>query len=102
MHFKGNWRNAELPCSADIRSKLDKSSTAIVLNIAEGNGRFTGIDHAKFLRIAYKSTVQTASLIDLATLSISADVSRVQEGREMLWRIAAMLISLSKAITKDS
>ena len=27
----------EFSCSADLRSKLDKSTTAIVLNIAEGN-----------------------------------------------------------------
>ena len=31
-------------CSADLRRKLDKSTTSIVLNIAEGNGRFTGAD----------------------------------------------------------
>jgi len=29
----------EFSCSADLLSKLDKSTTGIVLNIAEGNGR---------------------------------------------------------------
>ena len=91
----------EFACSADLRSKLDKSSTAIVLNIAEGNGRFSGTDQAKFLGIAYKATVQSASLVDLATVSISAESERVMEGREMLRRIAAMLTSLSKVAAQN-
>ncbi len=86
----------EFSCSADLLSKLDNSTTAIALNIAEGNGRFTGTDQAKLLGIAYKATVQSASLLDLATVSGSVDVSRVEEGRVLLRRIAAMLTSLSK------
>ncbi len=89
-------------CSADLLSKLDKATTAIVLNIAEGSGRFTGTDQAKFFGIAYKSTVQSATLVDLATANGSADVSRVEEGRELLRRIAAMLTSLSKVAGNHS
>lgn len=89
-------------CSADLRSKLDKSTTAIALNIAEGTGRFTGTDQAKFFGIAYKATVQSASLVDLATVNGSADASRVEEGRELLRRIAAMLTALSKVAAHDS
>ena len=88
--------NTEFSCSADLLFKLDKSTTAIALNIAEGNGRFTGTDQAKFFGIAYKSTVQSASLVDLATANGSEDTIRVEEGRELLRRIAAMLTSLSK------
>ncbi len=93
---------AEFTCSADLLYKLDKATTAIVLNIAEGNGRFTGTDQAKFFGTAYKSTVQSASLMDLATANGSADVSRLEEGRELLRRIAAMLTSLSKVAAHDS
>ena len=91
-----------LSCSADLQSRLDRSSTAVVLNIAEGNGRFSGVDHAKFLGIAYRATVQSASLVDLATVNISGPAARVQEGRDMLRRIAAMLASLSKAATQNT
>lgn len=94
--------NTEFTCSADLLTKLDKATTAIVLNIAEGNGRFTGTDQSKFFAIAYKSTVQSASLVDLAAFNGSSDVSRVEEGRELLRRIAAMLTSLSKVVAHDS
>jgi len=87
---------AEFSCSADLLSKLDKATTAIPLNIAEGTGRFSGTDQAKFFGIAYKATVQSAALVDLAVASASAEPSRVEEGRTLLRRIAAMLTSLSK------
>jgi hypothetical protein len=53
-------------CSADLRTKLDKSTTAIVLNIAEGNGRFTGKDQVSFYSTAYKATLHSVSLVDVA------------------------------------
>lgn len=83
-------------CSADLRTKLDKSTTSIVLNIAEGNGRFTGADQVKFYETAYKATIQSASLIDIATANGAADPLRVELGRELLRRMAAMLTALSK------
>lgn len=89
-------------CSADLFSKLDTSTTAIVLNLAEGNGRFSGADPAKFLGIAYKTTVQSAALVDLATAKCSAEPSQVEDGRDMLRRIAAMLTSLSKVASHDT
>jgi len=89
-------------CTSDVQSKLDKSSTAVVLNIAEGNGRFSGTDQARFLAIAKKSTVQSASLIDLATADISSTFVHPLEGRELLQRIATMLTALSKRVTQDT
>ena len=74
-----------------------------VLNTAEGNGRFSGTDQVKFLGIAYKATVQSASLVDLvAADGCSAAPSLVEEGRDLLRRIAAMLRSLSKAVGDDT
>ena len=92
---------AVFSCSADLRTKLDKSTTSIVLNIAEGNGRFTGTDQAKFYETAYKATVQSASLVDLAASNGVAVVSRVEQGREVLRRIAAMLTALSKVAAHE-
>lgn len=93
---------AEFSCSTDLLSKLDKSTTAIPLNIAEGTGRFSGADQAKFFGITYKATVQSAALVDLATANSSAKPSCVEEGRTLLRRIAAMLTSLSKVAVHDA
>ena len=92
----------KLSCSTDILEKLDKSSTSIILNIAEGNGRFSEADHVKFLRIAYKATIQSASLVDVAIASRSSAGDHMQEGMDMLRQIAAMLTSLAKAVSKNT
>jgi four helix bundle protein len=92
----------DFSCSADLRSKLGKSSTSIVLNIAEGNGRFSEADQAKFLGVAYRSAVQSSSLMDLATSEVPFAPDRTEEGQKMLRRIAAMLTSLSKASLQDT
>jgi four helix bundle protein len=89
----------EFSCSTDLRTKLDKSTTSIVLNIAEGSGRFTGPDQAKFYGIAYKATIQSAALLDLATINDPGGASPSEDGRELLRRTAAMLTALSKTST---
>lgn len=88
-------------CSADLCSKLDKSTTSIVLNIAEGNGRFTGADQSKFYETAYKSTIQSASLLDLVCGNSRSEIASLEEGRELLRRVAAMLTTLSKAVAHE-
>lgn len=98
----GERMRVEFTCSADLLSKLDKTTTAIPLNIAEGTGRFSGTDQAKFFGIAYKAAVQSSALVDLAALSASVDSSHVDEGRELLRRIAAMLTSLSKVASDEN
>lgn len=104
LRFVGwvEYRSPKLSCSTDVLAKLDKSSTVIILNIAEGNGRFSGADHVKFLRIAYKATIQSASLVDVAIAGRSFAGDPMQEGLEMLRQIAAMLTSLAKAVSKDT
>jgi len=54
---------AKFSCSADLRLKLDKSTTAIALNIAEGNGRFTGADQRPWhpVRAAYPARLASGS-----------------------------------------
>jgi four helix bundle protein len=87
---------------ADLVSRLDKTTTSIVLNTAEGNGRFTEADHAKFLNIAYKSTLQSLTLVDLVEISGFAGPERLQEGRQLLREIAAMLTALVKVVRIDT
>ncbi len=69
--------------------------------IAEGNGRFTGTDQARFYDTAYKATIQSAGLIDFATTNDIAVPSRIEQARELIRHIAAMLTGLSKSATPN-
>jgi four helix bundle protein len=88
-------------CSADLCSKLDKSTTSIVLNIAEGNGRFTGADQSRFYQTAYKATILSSALLELAGSHGREKDACISEGREFLRRVAAMLTALSRAVTLE-
>ena len=44
---------------------VDKSATSVVLNVAEGNGRYSELDHRRFLEIAAASAVKAAAYLDL-------------------------------------
>ena len=91
--------SSNMTCSANLLSKLDKSSTSIILNIAEGNGRFSGADHVKFMRIAFKATIQSASLLDLCGSRRLTNDDPMSEGLALLHHIAAMLTSLAKVVS---
>jgi four helix bundle protein len=43
---------------AAAKDQLDRASTSIPLNIAEGNGKFSGKDRARFLEIARGSALE--------------------------------------------
>ena len=45
--------------------QIDEAGTSVVLNIAEGNGRFAELDHHRFLQIAETASVKAAVYLDL-------------------------------------
>jgi len=61
-----------------------------------GSVKGGGQDQATFYETAFKATIQSVSLVDLATAGGVADGARTEAGRELLRRIAAMLTALSK------
>src|SRR5215470_19794090 len=50
---------------AGLRDQLDRASVSIVLNIAEGAGRFSPADKARFYGIARGSATECAAIVDL-------------------------------------
>ena len=80
----------------ELVDRLDKASTGIVLNIAEGNGRFTPEDHARFLGIAHSATIRSAAALDLAVARHVVEADNTKNGRRMLERIGAMLTVMAK------
>jgi len=58
-----------LPGAEELSDRLcrevDKSATSLVLNVAEGNGRYSELDPKRFLGIAAASAVKAAAYLDL-------------------------------------
>jgi len=97
LEFSG-WFNG-LPAGAELSSRLfrqvDKAGTSVVLNLAEGNGRYPEQDRRNFLDIAEVSAVKAAAYLDLCHRKEGLEGAQRESGVERLGRIASMLRGLS-------
>jgi len=75
-------------------TQLDKTSTSIVLNIAEGNGRFSVLEHQNFLDIAHRAGLRAAGCLDVVVAKGAARPDAILQGKQLLRRIVSMLIAM--------
>jgi four helix bundle protein len=80
---------------AAARDQLDRASTSLPLNIAEGNGKFSDADRSRFLEIARGSTLECAACLVLAVRKLIA-TERIVPAKEQLVRIVNMLMGMLK------
>jgi len=85
-----------LPSNDPTRSQLERASTSIPLNIAEGNAKSSKRDRARFWQMALGSTFECAAILDVLVVRRFKMEDEVVDGKERLERIAAMLIGLLK------
>ena len=85
---------------AAAKDQLDRASTSIPLNIAEGNGKFSHIDRARFLEIARGSTLECAACLDVLVIRKLIPVNGVDAEKERLVRIVNMLMGLLKRFSE--
>jgi four helix bundle protein len=89
-----------LPPGLAARSQLERASTSIPLNLAERNGKFSEGDRGRFLQIALGSTLECSATLDVLTAKGVVNGERVEEGKETLERIAAMLMAMLRKLGK--
>jgi four helix bundle protein len=87
----------DLPKSLSVHKQLDRASTSIPLNIAEGNGKFTSADRCQFFDIARGSALECAACLDVLVAKRVADSTVTQSGKEMLVEVVSMLVGLIRA-----
>jgi four helix bundle protein len=87
----------QLPKSIAVRDQLDRASTSIVLNLAEGNGKFTRPDRCRFFDISRGSALECAAALDVLAFQGRGELAVVAPGKERLRRIVSMLVGLIKA-----
>ena len=80
-----------------VLDHLDRASTSIALNIAEGNGKFTASDRCKFFDIARGSALEAASALDVLVAKEVVTIEEVRAGKEMLHGIVSMIVGLIKS-----
>jgi len=81
---------------------LDEASTSIALNIAEGNGKRSLTDRARYLDIARGSALESAACLDVLVARNQLRLEEVRAGNDRLVRIVSMLTKLIERLTSTS
>src|SRR5712691_4824353 len=80
----------------EVKDQLDRASTSIPLNIAEGNGKYAPKDRCRFFDIAHGSALECAAGLDVLVAKAKLTPDQIRPGKERLQKIVRMLMGLIK------
>lgn len=96
---QGQWD--QIPSRLAVNGQLDRASTSLPLNIAEGNGKFTERDHCRFFDIARGSALECAACLDVLVAKTVLTDNQIRRGKELLEGIVSVLVGLIKSNSSD-
>jgi four helix bundle protein len=80
-----------------LADQLQRATLSIVLNIAEGAGKFSAPDKAVFYVRAKASAMESAAVLDVCAKLRLTKIALVEESKALLLRIVQMLTKLIKS-----
>lgn len=96
----GRWRNdGDMPCPT--MTALDRASTGVALNIAEGNGKFSTKDRCRFIGHARTAALQAAAILDIHAIRHANGKQDVIEGKKHLVDIVSMLVAWERNLEDE-
>jgi len=76
------------------RGQLERAGDSIALNIAEGNGKFSQKDRARFFQIAHGSALESAACLDFLVARRCCGGDGIRRGKAILEEIVKMLFTM--------
>jgi four helix bundle protein len=103
LSFVGNATELleRVPKRIAVCDQLDRASTAIPLNIAEGTGKFTPPDRCRYYDTARGSALECAACLDVLVVKKILDLEDIAEPKSKLISVVSMLVGLIKSIAPD-
>jgi four helix bundle protein len=83
-----------LPARLAARDQLDRASTSVVLNLAEGNGKRSHSERCRYFDIARGSGVECAACLDVLRVKQLASEAEVAAGKAILIEVVSMTAGL--------
>src|SRR5688572_6117245 len=72
----------QVEAKAAVKDQLDRASTSVPLNIAEGNGKFATRDRCRFLDFARGPALECAACLDVFVAKRLVEPEKVRAGKE--------------------
>lgn len=91
-----------IPKNISVHNQLDRASTSIPLNIAEGNGKNTPADRCRFFDSARGSALECAACLDVLLARKKVDLEILEKGKRGLAEIVSMLVGLIRSNSERS
>jgi four helix bundle protein len=88
---------SKLDFRSDIRNQLDRASNSIILNISEGNGKYSKKDKCRYFDISIGSSFECAGCLDILSVRNVITNEEVRTGKLMLKELVSMLYGLIKS-----
>jgi four helix bundle protein len=76
------------------RDQLERASTSVPLNIAEGNAKFSKTERARFFQIAHGSAVECGVCLDVLVARRLMAREEAEQGKAQLVEVVNMLLAL--------
>jgi four helix bundle protein len=86
----------------NVLKHLDESATSVALNIAEGNGKRSLADRARYLEIARGSALECAACLDVLVARKRLDLELASQGKTTLVRIVSTITKLIERHLRDA
>src|ERR1041384_1237586 len=86
-----------IPTKLSAHGQIERASTSISLNIAEGNGRNTAADRCRFFDIARGSALECAAALDVLVAKKVLTEKEIESGKASLIDIVNMLVGLIRS-----
>jgi four helix bundle protein len=83
---------------AYLVDQLQRASSSIPLNIAEGAGEYSSNEKIRFYRMARRSATECAGILDICQRIHLIKENQYSMGRELLIRLVAMLTKMAKVL----
>jgi four helix bundle protein len=91
----------KLPAKLAVSDQLDRASTSVPLNIAEGNSKFTAPDRCRYFDTARGSALECAACLDVLIAKGRCTTEETQKGKELLRETVSLLVGLVRSIAPN-
>ena len=98
LEFQALVSGCRLARDTALKTQLDRATSSIILNLAEGSGRRHRGDKARFYGIARGSAMECAAAFDIIRIRRMASDAECVAARSLLIRIVQMVTKLESSV----